>query len=262
MKPDAVLDAFAAGELSRDEAKGLLMSSLVVDAGCAKLDLHRHLRTGGPEVIYCEGKTPAQVAAIFETAVRHAGRVLGTRADREHHEALPPGLGAVYDPVSRLLCVGGPNGAGQSGAGQGKIVVVSAGTSDLPVAEEAAGTAEYLGSRVERHYDCGVAGIHRLFAVLDQMADASAIIAVAGMEGALPSVLAGVVAPPVIAVPTSVGYGASFQGLAALLTMMNSCSPGVAVVNIDNGFGAGFMAHKINMRAAATMAPPADKGGR
>lgn len=257
MKPDAVLDAFAAGDLSRDEAKGLLMASLVVDAGCAKLDLHRQLRTGGPEVVYCEGKTPAQVAAIFEATVAHAGRVLGTRAEREQYEGLPSGLGAHYDPVSRLLRVGGA----ESG-GCGKIVVVSAGTSDLPVAEEAAGTAEYLGSRVERHYDCGVAGIHRLFSVLEEMADATAIIAVAGMEGALPSVLAGVVAPPVIAVPTSVGYGASFQGLAALLTMMNSCSPGVAVVNIDNGFGAGFLAHKINMRAAATMVPPAGEGGR
>ncbi|MUM77627.1 nickel pincer cofactor biosynthesis protein LarB [Pseudodesulfovibrio sp. F-1] len=244
MKPDAVLDAFAAGKITREEAKGLLMASLVTSAGCAKLDMHRQQRTGGPEVIYCEGKTPEQVAAIFEAAVGHSGRVLGTRADRKHFEALS-GMGAKYDPVSRLIRVGGGEDAAR-----GKVVVVSAGTSDLPVAEEAAGTAEYLGSRVERHFDCGVAGIHRLFAVLDEMTDAAAIIAVAGMEGALPSVLGGLVSPPVIAVPTSVGYGASFQGLAALLTMMNSCSPGVAVVNIDNGFGAGFLAHKINMRSA------------
>jgi len=246
MKPDAVLDAFAVGTISREEAKRLLMASLVTDAGCARLDMHRKQRTGGPEVIYCQGKTPAQVATIFEAAVGHSGRVLGTRAGQEHYDALPSFLGATYDPVSRLLWVGG---AAESA--QGKIVVVSAGTSDLPVAEEAAGTAEYLGSRVERHFDCGVAGIHRLFAVVDEMADAAAIVAVAGMEGALPSVLGGLVAPPVIAVPTSVGYGANFQGLAALLTMMNSCSPGVAVVNIDNGFGAGFLAHKINMRRAA-----------
>lgn len=262
MNPDDVLDAFASGELSREEARRLLLGATFVNAGCAKLDVHRQLRTGGPEVIYCEGKTPEQVATIFAAAVRHCGRVLGTRADQAHMDALPPALGARFDPVSRLLCAG-PS----AGPGRGKVVIVSAGTSDLPVAEEAAGTAEYLGSRVERHYDCGVAGIHRLFSVVHGMADASAIIAVAGMEGALPSVLGGMVAPPVIAVPTSVGYGASFEGLAALLAMMNSCAPGVAVVNIDNGFGAGFMAHKINMRmeargpGSAGTEPAASEGG-
>jgi hypothetical protein len=245
VNPDAVLDAFAAGDMTRDQAKHLLLGNSFMDTGCAKLDLHRELRTGGPEVIYCAGKTPAQVANIFAAVVGHGGRVLGTRATQEHADALPASMGVRFDPVSRLLCAG----AGAE-PGQGKVVVVSAGTSDLPVAEEAAGTAEYLGTRVVRHYDCGVAGIHRLFSVVGEMADASAIIAVAGMEGALPSVLGGVVVPPVIAVPTSVGYGASFQGLAALLAMMNSCSPGVAVVNIDNGFGAGFLAHKINMRVA------------
>jgi NCAIR mutase (PurE)-related protein len=252
VNPDAVLDAFAAGDISRDEAKRRLMGATFMDSGCAKLDLYRELRTGGPEVVYCEGKTPSQVAEIFDVMVRHGGRALGTRAEAAHLAALPASLNARYDPVSRLLSAGTA-----AGAGQGKVVVVSAGTSDLAVAEEAAGTLEYLGTRVVRHYDCGVAGIHRLLSVVGEMDDASAVIAVAGMEGALPSVVGGAVTPPVIAVPTSVGYGASFQGLAALLAMMNSCAPGVAVVNIDNGFGAGFLAHKINMRMMGRPGPAA-----
>ncbi len=244
MSLDTLLDDFEAGQVTRDELKQRLMRHTFVDAGCAKIDLHRELRAGGPEVVYCESKTPEQVATIFQEIVSHNGRVLGTRADVAHYNAVTKVLDARYDEVSGLLVVGDPH----SDPG-GKIVVVSAGTSDLPVAEEAAGTAEFLGSRVERHYDCGVAGIHRLFSVMDKLADASAIIAVAGMDGALPSVVGGMAAAPVIAVPTSVGYGASFQGLAALLTMLNSCAPGIAVVNIDNGFGAGFMAHKINNMA-------------
>jgi NCAIR mutase (PurE)-related protein len=255
VNPDSVLDAFAAGEISRDEAKRRLLGGTIVDAGCAKIDLHRQVRTGGPEVVYCQGKTPEQVATIFEVTVRHGGRVLGTRAAQAHMDALPTSVGGRFDPVSGLLWAGEP-----AGPGQGKVVVVSAGTSDLGVAEEAAGTLEYLGSAVTRHYDCGVAGIHRLFSVVDGMVDAAAIIAVAGMEGALPSVMGGVVAPPVIAVPTSVGYGASFNGLAALLAMMNSCSPGIAVVNIDNGFGAGFLAHKMNMALVRRGAEGSDKG--
>ncbi len=217
-----------------------------MDDGCAKIDHHRELRAGGPEVVYCEGKTPDQVRAIFREIINHNGCALGTRASEEQQLAIGDLFDVGYDRVSGLLTAGKTRGEGV-----GKIVVVSAGTSDLPVAEEAAGTAEFLGSRVERHYDCGVAGIHRLFSVMDKMVDASAIIAVAGMDGALPSVIGGMAAPPVIAVPTSVGYGASFGGLAALLTMMNSCAPGIAVVNIDNGFGAGFMAHKINMAAGS-----------
>lgn len=243
MNPDQILEAFAAGQVSQDEAKRLLLGNSFIDAGCAKLDHHREVRCGGPEVVYCEGKSPEQVATIFQELMAAKGRVLGTRANQEHFDALPQSMGVEYDPVSRLL-IGGESMCGQVG----KIVVVSAGTSDLPVAEEAARTAEFLGSKVERHHDCGVAGIHRLFSVLDEFAGASAIIAVAGMEGALPSVVGGIAAPPVIAVPTSIGYGASFQGLAALLAMMNSCAPGVGVVNIDNGFGAGFMAHKINVQ--------------
>ena len=241
MSLDTLLDDFEAGHVTRAELKQKLMRHTFVDTGCAKIDHHRELRAGGPEVVYCEGKTPEQVATIFQEIVSHNGRALGTRADAAHYEAVKKVLDVRYDEVSGLLAVGEPHSDPI-----GKIVVVSAGTSDLPVAEEAAGTAEFLGSRVERHYDCGVAGIHRLFSVIDRLAEASAIIAVAGMDGALPSVVGGMAAPPVIAVPTSVGYGASFQGLAALLTMLNSCAPGIAVVNIDNGFGAGFMAHKIN----------------
>lgn len=246
MNLDTLLDDFEAGRVTRDTLKQRLMRHTFVDAGCAKIDHHRALRAGGPEVVYCEGKTPDQVATIFSGIVEHNGRALGTRASVEHYDAVKKVLDARYDEVSRLLVVGG-----MPSESIGKIVVVSAGTSDLPVAEEAAGTAEFLGSRVERHYDCGVAGIHRLFAVMDKLTDASAIIAVAGMDGALPSVVGGMAAPPVVAVPTSVGYGASFQGLAALLTMLNSCAPGISVVNIDNGFGAGFMAHKINKMAVS-----------
>jgi len=240
---DTMLDDFVAGRMTRDEVKTRLMRQSFIETGCAKNDHHRALRTGGPEVVYCEGKTPEQVASIMAELVAHSGRALGTRANAAHFEATASVCDASYDPVSRLIRVGAIEPK------LGKIVVLSAGTSDLPVAEEASGTAEFLGSRVDRHFDCGVAGIHRLFSVMDELVDASAIIAVAGMEGALPSVVGGLASPPVIAVPTSVGYGANFQGLAALLTMMNSCAPGIGVVNIDNGFGAGFLAHKINVQA-------------
>ncbi|MEF2230546.1 MAG: nickel pincer cofactor biosynthesis protein LarB [Pseudodesulfovibrio sp.] len=245
MNPDEILEAFAAGTLSRDEAKRRLFGRLAVDVGCARLDPHREQRTGGPEVVYCAGKTPEQVAEVFVGMAALAGRVLGTRAEPCHLAALPPSLGAVYDPVSRLLRVG------DLPEPSGRVVVLSAGTSDLSVAEEAAGTVRFLGSGVDCRHDCGVAGIHRLFAAMQAVEDASALVVVAGMEGALPSVVGGMTRLPVIAVPTSVGYGASFNGLAALLAMMNSCAPGVGVVNIDNGFGAGFMAHKINMQVMA-----------
>jgi len=249
MSLDTLLDEFEAGRVTRGDLKRQLLHTTFVDAGCARIDHHREFRAGGPEVVYCEGKTPEQVAAIFTEIVSHNGCALGTRASEAHHAAVSEVLNVRYDMVSRLLAVGKP-----LDDPVGKIVVVSAGTSDLPVAEEAAGTAEFLGNRVERHYDCGVAGIHRLFSIMDDLTDASVIIAVAGMEGALPSVIGGMAIPPVIAVPTSVGYGANFQGLAALLAMMNSCAPGIAVVNIDNGFGAGFMAHKINKIAASIAA--------
>lgn len=243
MNPDTVLDAFAKGDMSKEDAKRLLLGQSFVDAGCAKIDHNREARCGGPEVVYCEGKTPEQVGTIFAAMHKQCGRVLGTRADVKHYEVLDESLGAKYDPVSRLIVAGE-----ERTMLPGKIVVVSAGTSDVAVAEEAAGTAEFLGTRVERHHDCGVAGIHRLFSIAGEFNNATAVIAVAGMEGALPSVVGGLAVPPVIAVPTSVGYGASFRGLAALLAMMNSCAPGVGVVNIDNGFGAGFLAHKINLQ--------------
>lgn len=243
MNPDAILEAFAEGRLSKEEVKQRLLGQTFVATPCAKLDHHRESRCGGPEVVYCEGKTPEQVSEIFKELMRVKGRVLGTRARSDHYAGLHESLAVEYDPVSRLLI-----GGDACGDGLGKIVVVSAGTSDMPVAEEAACTAEFLGSRVDRHHDCGVAGIHRLFSVMEEVKDASAIIVVAGMEGALPSVVGGLVSQPVIAVPTSVGYGANFEGLAPLLAMMNSCAPGVGVVNIDNGFGAAFLAHKINMQ--------------
>lgn len=244
MSLDRLLDEFEAGRISRDDFKREMLGRAFIDAGCAKIDHHRADRTGGPEVVYCEGKSPDQVAAIFDHLLRSNGRVLGTRADQGHFDAVSGLVGARFDPVSGLIMAGSP-----VGRPAGKVVVVSAGTSDMPVAEEAAGTAEFLGSLVTRHFDCGVAGIHRLFSVLDEINDASVIVAVAGMEGALPSVIGGLALPPIVAVPTSVGYGANFQGLAPLLTMMNSCAPGVGVVNIDNGFGAGYLAHKINMLA-------------
>jgi hypothetical protein len=244
MSLDRLLDDFEAGHISREKLKKELLRQSFIETGCAKIDQLRELRTGGPEVVYCAGKTPDQVASIFDHLNRHNGRVLGTKADQAHFEAVCQVAEARFDPVSGLLSIGG---APENPAG--KVAIVSAGTSDLPVAEEAAGTAEFLGSRVDRHFDCGVAGIHRLFSVMDGLNGASVVVAVAGMEGALPSVVGGLARPPIVAVPTSVGYGANFQGLAALLTMMNSCAPGIGVVNIDNGFGAGYLAHKINMLA-------------
>jgi hypothetical protein len=245
MSLDRLLDDFEAGNISREKLKKELLRQTFFETGSAKIDHYRELRTGGPEVIYCAGKTPDQVASIFDHLNRTNGRVLGTKADQAHFEAARKVADVRFDPVSGLLSVGGaPDNP------VGRVAVVSAGTSDLPVAEEAAGTAEFLGSRVDRHYDCGVAGIHRLFSVMDKLNGASVIIAVAGMEGALPSVIGGMALPPIVAVPTSVGYGANFHGLSALLTMMNSCAPGIGVVNIDNGFGAGYLAHKINTLAA------------
>ncbi len=208
------------------------------------LDLARSARTGNPEVVFCEGKTPEQTADIMERMMEIHGAVLGTRAGREHAQAVQKRVPAMrYNPVSRLLFHDA-----HPEATCGCIVVISAGTSDLQVAEEAAGTAEFLGSRVIRHYDCGVAGVHRLLDAARDFTRAHAVVAVAGMDGALPTVAAGLCPAPVIGVPTSVGYGTGLGGYAALLTMLNSCAPGVSVVNIDNGFGAGYQAHCINMR--------------
>ncbi|MCZ8522786.1 MULTISPECIES: nickel pincer cofactor biosynthesis protein LarB [Paenibacillus] len=212
--------------------------------GYAAIDLSRPSRTGFPEVIYGEGKTAVQIAEIFGRMIPHTDRVLATRIDAEKaayvQEQVP---GSEYHMDARALTWTRPGTLPES---SGYIAVLCAGTSDLPVAEEAAVTAESMGSRVERIYDVGVAGIHRLFRRLPEIRGASAIVVAAGMEGALASVVGGLVAVPVIAVPTSIGYGASFQGMAALLSMLNACAPGISVVNIDNGFGAGYNAALIH----------------
>ena len=216
------------------------------DLGFAKPDLHRELRTGVPEVIYGEGKTIEQIVAIAERLAADGQNALVTRLDADRAAALRarvPGL--AYHPDARLAVLATVPIAPP---GEGTILVASAGTADQPVAEEAACTAELMGNAVERLYDVGVAGLHRLLANRERLAASRVVVVVAGMEGALPSVVGGLVAVPVIAVPTSVGYGASFGGLAALLAMMNSCAAGITVVNVDNGFGAGVAASRINRR--------------
>ena len=213
------------------------------DLGFARLDLDRQRRRGCPETVFCQGKTPEQIGAIFEKFSEFGQRVLGTRATREQFEALCGRLPELrYHETARLLTLGQVRTENPVGA----VAVCCAGTSDLPVAEEAALTAEFFGARVERLYDVGVAGLHRLLGNEEALRSVNAVIAVAGMEGALGSVVAGLVSVPVIAVPTSVGYGASFEGIAPLLTMLNSCAEGISVVNIDNGFGAGYLAAQIN----------------
>lgn len=208
----------------------------------AELDLDRAARRGYPEAVYCEGKSPEQVAVIAAEIRNHDVRVLFTRASPDHAKAVVAALpDAAYDDVARLLAWP-PDPPAPSG---GDVLVVAAGTSDLPVAREALLTARHLGRSSELVVDVGVAGIHRILKRLDQLRSARVIVVVAGMDGALPSVVAGLVSAPVVAVPTSVGYGAAFEGLAPLLTMLNSCAPGVAVVNIDNGYGAGHMAAQI-----------------
>jgi pyridinium-3,5-biscarboxylic acid mononucleotide synthase len=237
-----LLDEVRAGRLAVETAFARLRALPYDDLGFAKVDLHRALRTGAPEAVFCPGKTPAQVVAIVRCLAAEHPNVLATRADEHMAAAVAAsGLPHRYDAAARLIVV-----RPEIVEGLGLIVVAAAGTADLPVAEEAALVAEALGNRVERAHDCGVAGLHRLLAQRELLAEANAIIAVAGMEGALPSVIAGLVDRPVIAVPTSVGYGASFHGLAALLAMLNSCAPGVSVVNIDNGYGAAHQASQIN----------------
>ncbi len=212
------------------------------DLGYARLDHHRALRRGFPEVVFCQGKTTEQSVEIIKRLSEKNSRVLATRADREVYERVLEFLpDARYNELARTISV-----VKDRIDPVGHILVISAGTADLPVAEEAIETASIMGNRVERLYDVGVAGLHRLLGSIDRINEAKVLIVVAGMEGALPSVVAGLVDKPVIAVPTSAGYGANFKGLSALLTMLNSCSPGIAVVNIDNGFGAGYLASIIN----------------
>ena len=239
-----LLEGVASGDVDIDGAMGRLEGLPFEDLGFAHVDHHRALRKGFPEVIFCPGKTVDQVVAIAQRLVAH-GSLLATRVSAEQAAALKSEIIDVeYNEVGRTVTFKHPDF--NSPKALGKILVLSAGTSDLPVAEEAAITADMMGNEVERVFDVGVAGIHRLLAYRERLTEASVLIVVAGMEGALPSVVGGMVQAPVIAVPTSVGYGASFGGLAALLGMLNTCSAGVTVVNIDNGFGAGYAASLMN----------------
>ncbi len=246
----ALLDKFRAGTVGRDEVVRILQAAPVADLGFAQVDLHRALRKNFPEVIYGEGKTPHQVVAIASKIIHHTNRVLITREQRSHAVGLRRKFKrAVWHESAGCITYENPPLPKRPGT----IAVLAAGTSDLAIAEEAAVTADIMGNRVERHYDVGVAGVHRLLGKLEAIRKAHVIIAVAGMEGALPSVVAGLVSKPVIAVPTSVGYGTSFGGLAALLAMLNSCGSGLTVVNINNGFGAGYAASQINALAAGEL---------
>lgn len=244
---EQILSGVREGKLSIEEAMTRLRGMPYEDIEFAKIDHHRTLRTGFPEVVFCQGKTTAQVVEIVRRLAECHPSVLATRATAEMADAVRAAIPhAGYNEAARCITVRGP-GAERPATDQDKyILVVSAGTADIPVAEEAAVTAEAMGSRIERVYDVGVAGLHRLLDQKSKLDAANVIIVCAGMEGALPSVIGGLVDCPVIAVPTSIGYGASFQGLAALLSMLNTCAEGIAVVNIDNGFGAGYFAHLIN----------------
>jgi NCAIR mutase (PurE)-related protein len=231
------------GKVSPDDAVARLRHMPFEDLGFAKVDHHRALRAGMPEVILGEGKTPAQVAAIFAKLARHGGNILATRANEKQFSAVKKKVRkAEYRELARAIVLQ----RDETKYGKGVVAVVSAGTSDVPVAEEAVVTAELMGNEVEHFYDVGVAGIHRLLANREALTKARVVVVCAGMEGALPSVVGGLVGVPVIAVPTSIGYGSSFKGLAALLGMLNSCASNVSVVNIDNGFGAGYIASLIN----------------
>jgi NCAIR mutase (PurE)-related protein len=231
------------GRISPDEAVSRLRHMPFEDLGFAKVDHHRTLRMGLPEVIFSQGKTPQQVAGIFKRMAVHGGNVLATKAEPRHFQAVKKiAQKAEYNQVARAIVLK----QDLTKYGKGMVVVISAGTSDIPVAEEALATADVMGNEVAHLYDVGVAGIHRLMANKMVLEQARVLIVCAGMEGALPSVVGGLVGVPVIAVPTSIGYGAAFKGLAALLGMLNSCASNVSVVNIDNGFGAGYVASMIN----------------
>lgn len=247
MTPERIrilLEAVQSGQTDVQEAMQSLAQLPFEDLGFARIDHHRALRQGFPEVIFCEGKTVEQVVEIAKRIVDVGSTMLATRADDAKRSALAQAFeNAECHDLARTVVVPGETPVVET---LGTILIVAAGTSDLPVAEEAVVTARVMGNRVETLYDVGVAGIHRLLASHDRFVEASVVVVVAGMEGALPSVVGGLVEGPVIAVPTSVGYGASFKGVAALLGMLNSCASGVTVVNIDNGFGAGVAASKIN----------------
>ena len=261
MNPAALTRIFKdvrARKLSPDAAVQRLRHLPFEDLGFANVDHHRALRHGMPEVIFSQGKTPRQVADIFIHLAEHEANVLATRATQEQFDEVFATFAErqdtanahflEYRPLARCITLHRDRPASQKSQGKGTILVASAGTSDIPVAEEAVVTAELMGNRVQHLYDVGVAGIHRLLAHRAALAEARVIIVCAGMEGALPSVVGGLVGVPVIAVPTSIGYGAAFEGLAALLGMLNSCASNVSVVNIDNGFGAAYVASLINRK--------------
>ena len=242
MEAREILEKVKNGEVSVEEAEGYFRRKPFEEMGYAKIDTHRKLRSGFAEVIFCSGKTNEHLFKIFERLYQEDGEVFGTRASQEQYEFIKKRYPQVeYDTISRIIKI-----EKKDKKRVGKIAVCTAGTADISVAEEAAQTAEYFGTNVERIYDVGVSGIHRLFSRLDVIQSANCVVAVAGMEGALASVLGGLVDKPVIAVPTSVGYGANMNGLSALLTMINSCANGISVVNIDNGYGAGYIATQIN----------------
>ncbi len=244
-----ILEKVKSGEISTSQAVEELSILPYEEMDFAKVDHHRKIRIGFPEVIFGQGKTVEQIVTISVSLSNHSEKLLITRASVEAYEAVKERIeNAVYHPVSRTIVV---NRKQNTRLRQG-ITVVTGGTADIPVAEEAAVTAELMGNEVEKIFDVGVAGIHRLFDKLSVLRSSRVLVVVAGMEGALPSVIGGLVTAPIIAVPTSAGYGASFKGLAPLLTMLNSCAPGVAVVNIDNGFGAGYLAGLINMEKNET----------
>lgn len=254
-----LLTAVASGQTAVPDALARLERLPFADLGFARIDHHRALRTGFPEVVLCAGKRVDHLVAIFRELASTGNNVLGTRASAEQADEVCAAVpGARYHELARCIVV---EPRETVPVGEGTVLVVCAGTSDLPVAEEAALTARLLGARVERLSDVGVAGLHRILAAHDQLRAARVLVVVAGMEGALPSVVAGLSGRPVIAVPTSTGYGASFGGLAALLGMLSSCAAGVTVVNIDNGFGAGYAA-ALQVRGAATGARKADEDVR
>ena len=248
METREILEKVKQGEITIEEEEKYFKREPFEEMGYAKLDMHREVRSGFPEVIFCSGKADEHLVQIVKKLYEKNGEVFGTRASAHQYEVLKESFPQIqYDSLSHILKI-----EGQKREQKGLIAVCTAGTADIPVAEEAAQTAEYFGSRVERIYDVGVSGIHRLLSRIEVIQEANCIVAVAGMEGALASVLGGLVDKPVIGVPTSVGYGASFHGLSALLTMINSCANGIATVNIDNGYGAGYISTQINRLAIET----------
>lgn len=245
-----LLESVKSGSVTVEDAYSRLKDLPYRELGFANVDNHRAIRTGFPEVVYCQGKKPEQIAAIMKALVEKGGNIMGTRATKADYEAVSRVLpDAVYYEDARIIAVTDADSSNAVRSTSKTVAVITAGTADIPVAEETAVTVEIMGNNADRIYDVGVAGIHRLFDKLDRIRAADVVVVIAGMEGALASVVGGLVAVPVIAVPTSIGYGANLGGLSALLSMLNSCANGVGVVNIDNGFGAAYLASVILNRA-------------